>query len=404
MALLACWECGREVSQHAASCPGCGAPRPADGAPPVTNDGGARLPSGLAAARRMLRVGAAIAAGVLVLGFVAGGALSDLAWAAVESLPLVVVALLARLGGGYRVAAWVVGVLAVALLFLGTFGAAFAVHGTLEPGAALRDPVALKAVGFGLLAAAALTFLTLEDRVRRALARVLPIDPANPVHALALFLVVALTTAPLASLLGTGEPLLLELLAASDDAELELTPASMMYGLVWLLPGAFVAAGYGIQRSADEAIDRLGLRWPGGKAVGLGALVGLALVPLVVGFDAVDDGLWRALGVPTTDEAKIEALFAGAMTPLGVVALALTAGVGEELSMRGLLQPRLGVLLTCLLFTSLHAFQYGLDGLVVVFALGLVFGLLRRQSGTVTAMTAHATYDLAIIVVGLAAS
>ena len=39
--------------------------------------------------------------------------------------------------------------------------------------------------------------------------------------------------------------------------------------------------------------------------------------------------------------------------------------------MRGVLQPRLGILLSNLLFTAMHAYQYNWDGLLSVFASGL---------------------------------
>ncbi|MCX7861282.1 MAG: hypothetical protein N2385_14415 [Chloroflexus sp.] len=38
--------------------------------------------------------------------------------------------------------------------------------------------------------------------------------------------------------------------------------------------------------------------------------------------------------------------------------IGVTAGLGEELGVRGVLQPRLGIWLSNLFFTSLHAFQY----------------------------------------------
>ena len=81
-------------------------------------------------------------------------------------------------------------------------------------------------------------------------------------------------------------------------------------------------------------------------------------------------------------------VFAGLDNPLGIAALALFPGICEEILFRGALQPRIGLLATALLFTSIHT-QYGisLDALsVLVVALGL--GLIRRYTNTTTSVSA----------------
>jgi len=82
----------------------------------------------------------------------------------------------------------------------------------------------------------------------------------------------------------------------------------------------------------------------------------------------------------------------------------VAAGFGEEVSIRGLLQPRFGILLPALLFASLHAFQYSWDGLISVFLAGLVFAYIRRYSNTTTSAITHTVYDLvlfAMLMVGV---
>jgi membrane protease YdiL (CAAX protease family) len=76
--------------------------------------------------------------------------------------------------------------------------------------------------------------------------------------------------------------------------------------------------------------------------------------------------------------------------------LGLSAGIGEELTMRGALQPRLGLAATALLFASLHV-QYSWFGITVIFLLGLVLGLLRKHTNTSVAMAVHALYDMAAV-------
>src|SRR5215216_7473584 len=70
------------------------------------------------------------------------------------------------------------------------------------------------------------------------------------------------------------------------------------------------------------------------------------------------------------------------------------AGLGEELMMRGVLQPRFGWLLPNLAFTAAHALQYNLDALVGVFVAGAVLALMRARWSTSEGIVAHALYDL----------
>jgi membrane protease YdiL (CAAX protease family) len=78
----------------------------------------------------------------------------------------------------------------------------------------------------------------------------------------------------------------------------------------------------------------------------------------------------------------------------GALAAALSAGLGEELVWRGLIQPRYGLVPAAVGFTALHAFQYGPDGLAVVLVAGLLLGVLRHWSNTTVAVVVHTGYDL----------
>jgi membrane protease YdiL (CAAX protease family) len=71
----------------------------------------------------------------------------------------------------------------------------------------------------------------------------------------------------------------------------------------------------------------------------------------------------------------------------------LSAGVGEEVTLRGGLQPRLGIPLTALLFAALHV-QYSWFGMGLVFALGLALGLIRKHASTTAAIVVHGIYDM----------
>jgi membrane protease YdiL (CAAX protease family) len=112
--------------------------------------------------------------------------------------------------------------------------------------------------------------------------------------------------------------------------------------------------------------------------------------------DPVLSALVDWLGLPVTDEDAVNLLFAGSLTLPGIIVASIAAGFGEEVGIRGLLQPRFGILLPALLFASLHAFQYSWDGLISVFLAGLVFAYIRRYSNTTTSAITHTVYDLVL--------
>jgi membrane protease YdiL (CAAX protease family) len=73
--------------------------------------------------------------------------------------------------------------------------------------------------------------------------------------------------------------------------------------------------------------------------------------------------------------------------------LGLGAAAGEETLFRGALQPVFGVVLTSLLFASLHV-QYGPSvSLGYVFLLSVGLGILRNRINTTAAFVAHAGYN-----------
>ena len=108
------------------------------------------------------------------------------------------------------------------------------------------------------------------------------------------------------------------------------------------------------------------------------------------------------MGGPTTDGALVRRLFGAPIsTPLGILIVGLSAGVGEELVTRGLLQPRLGWFLPNLAFAAAHAFQYGADGLLVVFVVGSVLAYVRHRWNTTASIITHMTYDIVLLLMAL---
>jgi membrane protease YdiL (CAAX protease family) len=166
---------------------------------------------------------------------------------------------------------------------------------------------------------------------------------------------------------------------------------------MWAVPASFVAVGFPIKRRLQEAQQRLALVRPSRLQVLTGIAIALGLALAAGPSHFVIETLWKFLGLGTTDTTALEALFKQVISPAGAIAVGISAGLGEELIFRGVLQPRLGILLPALMFTALHAFQYDFDALIWILFLGIIMGVIRKKTNTTTSALVHATYDLALL-------
>ncbi len=266
---------------------------------------------------------------------------------------------------------------------------------TLSPGAEkqLTMVVLIAAHGVGLGA------LVLVASIRRRLARILPIDPNRFVHTVALALTIALTISAFAPLIVLGEPIVTALVAdgGGDTADAASETYAQIYHLYWMVPVSILAVGYGIRRSLRQCLSRLGLVRPTPRQVMISIAIagGLVIGVLILGLGV--NWLWAELGWARTDQEAINRLMGDLLTPTGAVIVGITAGLGEEIAVRGVLQPRLGIVTSNLFFTALHAGQYNWDVLLIIFALGLAFGLVRKHGNTTMSAIVHGVYDLLII-------
>lgn len=344
---------------------------------------------------------------VFSVGLSVGGEVGDMMLAGAEPLPFTILAVLAYLGvdrGWARVAT----VMWLLLLLLGITLASLALsNDAIASGgqAGPASPIALGAVGAGSLLSLLLGLAGFSRGVRMALSRILPIDPDSFVHAVALVAVASLTLVSLVPLLVLGAPPLLASLTGTEGGLPEEAGANAgllrqdLYGLVWMIPAVVFAVGFGIRRDLREALVRLGLVRPTGGQVVAGLALGAATLVasqlLSIGVEA----LWTSMGWPLTDEAAFSELIAYTLSPVGAVVMGVTAGLGEELAVRGVLQPRLGLVTSNLFFTALHALQYNWDALVSVFLLGLLFGVVRQRANTSTSAIVHGSYDFLVTMV-----
>lgn len=164
-------------------------------------------------------------------------------------------------------------------------------------------------------------------------------------------------------------------------------------GLIGYVVLAFAAVGALVRRDLPATLERLGLRplKPGDYAVipfGVLLLFGLNLALETVQRIWFTD-MWLS-------DQRVSQLIAAELGPMQILMLGLSAGIGEEITMRGALQPRLGVVLTSLLFAALHI-QYSWFGMGVIFGFGLLLGVLRNRTSTTVVMAIHTIYDIAAV-------
>lgn len=259
-------------------------------------------------------------------------------------------------------------------------------------------------LGWGVMVPALLGLLLLLKPVRRALAGLLAMDTANPLHAVSLSMSMFIPIY-LAITLGIG----LENLSTQIAARAEETgQPPVTIGFLWVQTALFViialiGVGWLTRRSLHQALDRLNIVKPSGREVAIAVGWALVMVPAVMALEAVT----RALGVGI--DADVESLteqLIGALfeSPWGIISIGLAAGIGEEALFRGAMQPRFGLIFTALLFALVHS-NYGISlATLVVFLLGLMLGYLRIRYNTSTAMIAHAVYNTTLATLAVVAA
>lgn len=223
--------------------------------------------------------------------------------------------------------------------------------------------------------------------VRRALARIISLDPDSAVHTLALILVgylvgygaLALSQGGLEGLAENAQPTSVFLIAASE----------LMFAILALL-----GVGFLIRRHGRDLARRLGLVKPEPLHwfIGLGLIGVLVVVQMFVGL------VWSLLNPEQTEllESVNTLLLAEFDTVWEWLILAIAAGVGEELLFRGALQPVFGLLATSVIFALIHV-QYGFTPFTLfIIMLAVILGLVRRYFSTTIAIFVHTGYDFAL--------
>ncbi|MCA9949460.1 MAG: CPBP family intramembrane metalloprotease [Anaerolineales bacterium] len=252
----------------------------------------------------------------------------------------------------------------------------------------------IAAAGWSLFLIGLWGFLVSLLPTRRLLGRVMPIDPASPVHTLALVLAGYLVGNTLLTLVLGG----LEELAATAVAVSVLDIIIQQLAFVAV---AFVGVGVITRRDLESTLKRLGLVRPTASQL----LIGLAWIAILVFMQGLAGGIWALLNpdLAATLEGLNESLLGDFDTVGEWLILALAAGIGEEILFRGAIQPVFGLVTTSLLFAVVHV-QYGFTPItVVVFLIGIILGLIRRRYNTTTAIFVHVGYNFTLGLLSLLA-
>jgi membrane protease YdiL (CAAX protease family) len=232
------------------------------------------------------------------------------------------------------------------------------------------------------IAAAAL----IGEPVRSAIGRVLPIDPRSAVHGTALVLTVVLVGSQLANQVAVD--VLSQQASAASPA---LSPLDLVLQELPFLLAAVLGVGLFIRRDAGATLNRLGLVRPTAWQLVLGLGAALLFFAFGTGMDTLNHAV--SPGTAHEVEAANQHLFGQLGNPIGIATIALSAGICEEALFRGAMQPRLGILWTAIVFTSVHT-QYGLSlDAVAVLVLAIGLGLVRRVANTTTSTVCHVVYN-----------
>ena len=256
----------------------------------------------------------------------------------------------------------------------------------------------LPAMGLSLWLPSLFGLILLLPPVRRLAARVIPIDPARTVHAVAISFP-ALIVVNLLFTLSFGLGNLASIAqAGAAEGQPAVTLPGVWFQEIMLAVMGLIGVGWLSRRSLADTLQRLAIVVPSVRQVASGFGLGLLMVPIALGIEYAS----KQLGIGVSND--VQRLSEQLIGPLGksiagILTLGLAAGIGEETLFRGAMQPRFGLLLTALLFGLLHS-TYGLSlSTVVVVLLGLVLGLVRIRSNTTTAMVLHATYNMTLGVI-----
>ena len=246
-----------------------------------------------------------------------------------------------------------------------------------------------------ILASGLVMILPLIKPFRKLIASFTPMDPASPIDLVGLEMLLLIGT------LTTMTALANDTSVSSDGGDLSNNPVWLFQSLITFVAAAYLAVGYRVHRTGPEATERLGLKVPDFRTIMWSVA---ALIPCFImsGIGGILTNHFQPEVVDNLNDT-MDQMTRGLDNPLGAVMIGLTAGIGEEMLMRGAVQPRYGILLAALFWTTLHV-QYDLTFVLLgLFGIGIVLGLQRKYLGTTSAIITHALFNIAVVLLGTVA-
>lgn len=277
---------------------------------------------------------------------------------------------------------------------LGLLGPEFAAE---QMGGAFAE-VNWAASGLALTAGTLLAWVALLPAVRRAAARVLPIDAQSNVHATALSMTFTVLGANLFQM-GISTALLSPEAVQQAGTEIAATYLDIfVFPLLVLSVTALVGVGWLTRRSWSEVVERLGLTVPTLRHLAVAVLVTVFMLALAYGMDAA----WAALDPVSREQVGgVSSALMGNFSGLaGAFAIGLTAAVGEEMFFRGAYQPRMGLVLAAAVFASFHVQYFLSPATLLVLVMGFIFGVLRQRTSLTVAILVHFLYNFSSVLLG----
>ncbi len=270
---------------------------------------------------------------------------------------------------------------------------------TLPP---ISGVAALAGLGVVLVAGGVSFGMVISHPFRIALRRTLGdeavFSPSSLVHITAVPLMTALVAFVLVNFIITGG-------IAGQAALLEETNISILdlvFQLVVMVAAALLGVGVMIRRDWPAVLRRLSLRRPTVEDMRVGVATGIGMWLIAIVFSVV----W-ALTLPQQVETQTQASeeFANALNTLPLAfAASGSAAFGEEILIRGAIQPVFGLWLTSAFFVMLHS-QYLLTPIMgLLFVVSLAFGWVRNRYSTTAAIIAHFVYNFIPLVLAVFAS
>ena len=282
-----------------------------------------------------------------------------------------------------------IGALAIGLLppdvMAGRLGASFAHLNWVEMGSVL-------------IAGTLLAMVLLLPQVRRLAARLFDINAGSIVHATALSLTATAIALNLFQVNLYGVLLTPEGQQALEQSGGATYLDILIFPLLTLLLTALISVGWLTRRSWPEVVERLGLTMPTLPQVGLAVVSVGVLLGLSIGVDA----LWARMDpVGQKQLGGLSNALMGNFTGLsGAFAIGITAAIGEESFFRGAYLPRMGVIMSAMLFASFHVQYFISFATLLIFIIGIFLGLLRKRTTLAVCILVHFLYNFTVVLLG----